>query len=87
MALTNISKPSTSLTNTTTPVQYETWDSNTSTWNSETRTWNQMGTIWTNETSPLYQFLLVESGGYLLLESLGRMINASGSNITNVAKP
>lgn len=49
----NVSKPSTSITNTqNTPVQYETWDSNTTTWDTETRTWDKMGTIWTNSTRP-----------------------------------
>lgn len=52
MALTNVSKPSTSLSNTTKVVQYETWDSNTTTWDSETRNWNQMGTIWDNIDKP-----------------------------------
>jgi hypothetical protein len=48
MAITNISKPSTSLTNPTKVVQYETWDSLTTTWDTETRTWDEMGTTWTN---------------------------------------
>lgn len=50
MAITNISKPTTSVTNSSKVLNYETWDSNTSTWNTETRTWEQMGTIFTNST-------------------------------------
>jgi len=48
MSITNQSKPSTSLSNATKVVGYETWDSNTSTWDTETRTWDEMGTTWTN---------------------------------------
>jgi hypothetical protein len=48
----NISKPTTSLTNSNKVVQYETWDSNTTTWDTETRTWNEMGTTWTNANRP-----------------------------------
>jgi hypothetical protein len=87
MAITNTSKPTTSVTNTTKSVQYETWDSNTSTWDTETRTWDGMSTIWTNQPSIQFQFLQLESGGYLLIEGLGKLIIASGSNITNISKP
>ena len=50
MSIINQSKPTTSLTNPTKVVSYETWDSNITTWNTETRTWNEMGTIWSNQT-------------------------------------
>ena len=46
----NTSKPTTSLTNPTKVVSYETFDSNTATFDTETRTFDQMGTIWTNTT-------------------------------------
>lgn len=50
MSISNTSKPSTSLANSSKVVQYETWDTNTSTWDTETRTWDEMGTTWTNTT-------------------------------------
>ena len=40
-----------------TPVQYETWDSNTSSFNTETRTWDEMGTIWNNQSRGATGFL------------------------------
>lgn len=53
MAITNTSKPSTSLTNVTaTPVQYETFDSLTTTFDTETRTFDEMATNWTNSSRP-----------------------------------
>jgi hypothetical protein len=51
MAITNQSKPTTSLVSPVRMVNYETWDSNTSTWDTETRTWDEMGTIWSNQSS------------------------------------
>ena len=50
MALTNTSKPTTSLTNTTRVASYETWDTITTTWDSETRTWDEMGSLMDNIT-------------------------------------
>ena len=53
MSITNVSRPSTSLTNTDNrPVNYETWDSNTTTWDTEVRTWDEMGAIWDNTDKP-----------------------------------
>ena len=45
MSITNISKPTTSLTNTERIASYETWASITSTWSSESRTWDEMGSL------------------------------------------
>jgi hypothetical protein len=53
MALTNQSKPSTSISNATKVLGGETWDSNPNTWNVETRTWDESGTLWTNGTRPI----------------------------------
>jgi hypothetical protein len=52
MSITNVSKPSTSLVNTTRPQQGETWNTNSNTWDGETRTWDASGTLWTNGTKP-----------------------------------
>ncbi len=56
MSITNQSKPTTSLANSTKIVNYETWDSNTTTWDTETRTWDEMGTIWDNTSKPTTTF-------------------------------
>jgi hypothetical protein len=45
MSITNISKPSTSLTNSSKVASYETWDTITTTWAGETRTWDDMGSL------------------------------------------
>jgi len=50
MALTNTSKPTTSLTNTTKISTGETWASITTTWASETRTWLATGSLFSNTT-------------------------------------
>jgi hypothetical protein len=82
MALTNISKPSTSLTNTAKVTSYETWDSITTTWASETRTWDDMGSLMDNislDTDPLWSS---RSFPWLMVgpwQQIGGM--------TNIAKP
>lgn len=48
MSITNTSKPTTSLVNSTRVVSYETWDTNPNTWDGETRTWDECGTNMTN---------------------------------------
>ena len=53
MSLTNISKPSTSLTNLTKASFGETWDTIQSTWNSETRTWDESGSLFSNDSKPV----------------------------------
>lgn len=53
MAITNVSKPSNSMTNATRVTSYETWDSNTTTWNTETRTWDEMATTMINISKPI----------------------------------
>jgi hypothetical protein len=45
----NISKPTTSLTNSNKVVQYETFDTLTTTFDTETRTFDEMATTWTNQ--------------------------------------
>lgn len=50
MAITNTSKPTTSLTNTTRVSFAELWSSITTTWASETRTWLATGSLFTNTT-------------------------------------
>jgi len=48
MAISNISRPTSSLINTAKVVGYETWSTITTTYASETRTWAATGTIFTN---------------------------------------
>jgi hypothetical protein len=48
MAITNTTKPTTSLTNTNKVSFGETWNSILTTWNGETRTWDDMISLFTN---------------------------------------
>jgi hypothetical protein len=48
----NLSKPTTSLTNSNKVVQYETFDTLITTFDTETRTFDEMATTWTNATRP-----------------------------------
>lgn len=50
MAITNISKPTTTLTNASKVSGSETWASITTTWASETRTWADTYSLMTNST-------------------------------------
>ena len=50
MSITNETKPTTSLTNSSKVSHQETWDSNTTTWNTEVRTWNDTGSKINNLT-------------------------------------
>jgi hypothetical protein len=82
MAITNVSKPSTSLVNPDRVATYETWDSNTSTWDTETRTWNEMGTTWTNQLRTISDFFFSPSRTPLN-ETNPFLIKL----MTNIAKP
>jgi len=59
MALTNISKPTTSLTNFTKISITETWGSNTSTWGTETRTWAATISTISDISKPVTSFVNV----------------------------
>ncbi len=89
MALTNTSKPTTTLANTTKVLNYETWDSNTSTWDTETRTWDEMGTLFDNTARPDdgISLLLLENGDYLLTEGDEGILLESSGGMTNTSKP
>lgn len=52
MALTNTSKPTTSITNTTKVSFAELWSTITTTWASETRTWADMVSLIDNTSKP-----------------------------------
>ena len=52
MTLTNTSKPSTSLTNTTKVSFGETWDTWDTAWEDETRTWDEMISLLDNTAKP-----------------------------------
>ena len=52
MAITNISKPSTSLSNQVQPDRGITWASITTTWATETETWGEVSTLFTNSSKP-----------------------------------
>ena len=55
--ITNTAKPTTTLTNASRVISFESWDTNTTSWNTEVRTWNEMGTIWTNRAIGATGFL------------------------------
>lgn len=57
MAITNISKPSSSLTNTTKINIAETWATITTTWDTETRTWLDMASLIDNITKGVTGFI------------------------------
>lgn len=50
MAIANVSKPSTTLANTSKVLGYETWATITTTWASETRTWLDCSSLFDNDT-------------------------------------
>lgn len=52
MSITNITKPTTSLTNITRVAFAELWSSITTTWAAETRTWITAGSLLTNTSKP-----------------------------------
>ena len=52
MALTNISKSTTTLANSSKAASEVKWDTNTTTWNTETRSWGQMGSLFTGLFKP-----------------------------------
>lgn len=56
MALVNVSKPTTSLTNTTKVNFAELWSTITTTWASETRTWDATGSLFSNTAKPTTVF-------------------------------
>lgn len=52
MAITNVSKPSTSLVNTAQPDRGITWNTITTTWATETNTWDSVSALFENSTRP-----------------------------------
>jgi len=52
MTILNLSKPITSLTNTSKVSIGETWDSILTTWDSEVRTWDAISSLFTNTSKP-----------------------------------
>jgi hypothetical protein len=89
MAITNIIKPTTSLTNSLKVSYGETWGSITTTWAVETRTWLGVSQLLTNDIKvsggTIY---LTDDSGNILTDDLGnRLIISSGNGITNIPKP
>lgn len=83
MAITNVSKPTTTLSNSSKVSIEETWDSNTTTWNSETRTWDDMASTIDNQSKVINGSLWLSS---VLPWQLSTPWVTTG-NITNVSKP
>lgn len=83
MALINVSKPSTSLTNTTKINIGETWASISSTWGAETRTWNDLQSLIDN-TSRAFGGLLWAASN-LPWQMSRPWVDAGG--ISNVNRP
>lgn len=83
MAITNQSKPNTSLTNTAKVSFAELWSTITTTWASETRTWLDVGSLFDNITKgvagplwSLWRFPWTESAPWL-----------TDGGLTNISKP
>lgn len=83
----NVSRPTTSISNSTQPNKGETWSSITTTWATETRTWLQASKLINNLGSIAFQYLSKEDLGYLLQEDRNKLILAQGSLITNLTRP
>jgi hypothetical protein len=92
MSISNTSKPTTSVTNTSRVLNYVTWDTNTTTFDTETRTWDEMGTTMTNtDRAGLGTVINLLIGGTFQLQ-IGGTYNLKigptvGAGITNTAKP
>jgi hypothetical protein len=85
MALTNVSKPSTSLTNTTKVSFAELWSTITTTWASETRTWADCASLIDNLAKTTISPYLWSMISYPWLEDTPWDNVFDG--ITNIAKP
>jgi hypothetical protein len=53
MAITNTSKPSSSITNSAKVASYETWNTITTTWATETRTWDDCQSLFEGFAKPV----------------------------------
>ena len=83
MSITNLSKPTTSITNSSKISHEETWDTNTTTWDTETRAWNDMGSKVTNSTLGTSSLWNYRSFPW----QLSSPWTNSNSGITNLNKP
>ena len=87
MALTNTSRPTTTLANTSKVSFAELWSTITTTWASETRTWADVVSLIDNVVKPSFpSLMLIEEGGRLLTEADTR-IQLELDGMTNVSKP
>jgi hypothetical protein len=86
MAITNISKPSSSIANQTKINIGESWDSNTSSWDTETRSWNEMASLLENVARVGAEYLATEALDFLMTEDNDYLMTGVGL-ITNQAKP
>lgn len=87
MALTNTTKPSTTLTNSSRVSFAETWATIASTWASETRTWAAVISLFTNTSKPrtLGSYTFDEIGNTLISEHGGAMNDST--QMINTPKP
>lgn len=83
MSITNESKPTTSVSNSSKVESEVTWDTNTTTWNTEVRNWNDMGstiinisTVLTGSLWSSYRFPWTEATPW-----------TTDAGITNISKP
>lgn len=87
MTITNVSKPTTSLTNSSKISIGETWGSITSTWASEVRDWLTCSQLISNSSKPrsLGSYTFDEIGDRIISETGGAM--SDSSFIINESKP
>lgn len=83
MSITNVSKPSTTLTNVTKVSFAETWGAITTTWASETRVWFETSSI--IENAEFADLFIWSTHTYPWRESLPWQL--AGTGITNISKP
>lgn len=87
MAITNTSKPTTAIANSSKVSIGETWATITTTWASETRTWAAASQLISNSSKPrsLGSYTFDEIGTHLISEEGGAI--SDGARMINVSKP
>lgn len=86
MAITNLSRPASSLSNASKVSIGETWATISSTWASETRTWLAISQLITNTLKARLEYLATQALDYLMTEDSDYLVTGV-NRITNIPKP
>jgi hypothetical protein len=81
MAITNVSKPTTSFSNSSKVSIGETWATVTTTWAAETRTWLAVSQLFTNTAKDIYGYL------FSFIYPLSLPYPFASSGLSNQSKP